>query len=79
MRELYKNNPSVEVIEIADLVRGQFGNVFDGVDAVIHTASPLPGRAEPDVMLDVRSAFEVIYPLETDKLFMFGRLPSKVL
>lgn len=58
---MYANNPSVEVVEIADIVGGQFGDVFEGVDAVIHTASPLPGRVDPEVMMDVRADFKATY------------------
>jgi nucleoside-diphosphate-sugar epimerase len=48
LRVLYANNPSIEVVEIADIVHGQFQDALVGVDAVIHTASPLPGRNDPE-------------------------------
>ena len=66
LRTLYADNRSIEVVEISDIVHGQFQEVFVGVDAVIHSASPLPGRAEPQEMLDVRSVSET--PLFPSKL-----------
>jgi len=52
LRVLYADNSSVEVVEISDIVHGQFQDALVGVDAVIHTASPLPGRAAPQDMLN---------------------------
>ncbi|KAJ7127956.1 hypothetical protein C8R44DRAFT_979451 [Mycena epipterygia] len=40
-----------EVWPIADIVHDQFPQALVGVNAVIHLASPLPGRAEPAVLL----------------------------
>jgi hypothetical protein len=62
---LYADNHSIEIIEITDIVHGQFQDALIGVDAVIHTASPLPGRASPQEMLNVcgfrpRHSFEII-------------------
>ena len=59
LRLLYAKNPSLEVVEIADIVYGQFQDSLVGVDAVIHTASPLPGRMEPEEMLKVCSIFKI--------------------
>ena len=53
LRVLYADNHSIEIVEISDIVHGQFQDALVGVDAVIHTASPLPGRAKPQEMLDV--------------------------
>lgn len=58
LRELHADNPLVEVIDIPDIINGHFQDAFVGVDAVIHTASPLPGRADPDHMMKVRDIFE---------------------
>jgi len=52
LRALYADNSSAEVVEISDIVHGQFQDALVGVDAVIHVASPLPGRAEPQEMMD---------------------------
>ena len=49
---VYANHRSVEVVDIADIVHGQFEDALVGVDAVIHTASPLPGRMDPQDMLN---------------------------
>ena len=62
---------AVEIVAVDDLVNGVFPEIFKGVfeirdysfplnaalgvDAVIHSASPLPGReATPEAALDVR-------------------------
>ena len=50
---LYADNHSIEIVEISDIVHGQFQDSLVGVDAVIHTASPLPGRASQEEMLNV--------------------------
>ena len=63
LRVLYAENCSAEVVEISDIVHGQFQDALVGVDAVIHVASPLPGRADPQEMMDVRSAFETNHSL----------------
>ena len=53
LRALYADNHSIEIVEISDIVHGQFQDALVGVDAVIHTASPLPGRASREEMLNV--------------------------
>ncbi|KAJ7436025.1 hypothetical protein FB451DRAFT_1308057 [Mycena latifolia] len=40
-----------EVVKITDISHDQFPEALVGVDAVIHTASPLPGRVEPAELL----------------------------
>ena len=65
---LYADNPLVEVVEISDIVYGQFQDDLVGVDAVIHTASPAPGRTDPEATMNVRSVFEGIYPFANNKL-----------
>ncbi|KAF4566322.1 NAD(P)-binding domain superfamily protein [Pleurotus pulmonarius] len=51
------NDPQrAQVARISDLVHGVFPEVFEGIDAVIHVASPLAGREDPDSM--IRSAVE---------------------
>jgi len=52
LRVLFAGNHSIEIVEISDTVHGQFQDALVGVDAVIHTASPLPGRASPQEMLN---------------------------
>ena len=59
LRVLHAGNPSIKVVEISDIVHGQFQDALVGVDAVIHTASPLPGRANPQEMLNVCSVSEI--------------------
>lgn len=51
------NNPQrAQVTPISDLVHGVFPEVFEGIDAVIHVASPLAGREDPDST--IRSAVD---------------------
>ena len=42
-----------EVVKIADIVHDQFPDAFVGVSAVMHLASPLPGRVPPAEILKV--------------------------
>jgi len=44
---------SVEIVVVDDLIKGDFTSVLQGVDALIHVASPLPGRGDPDYTIDV--------------------------
>lgn len=53
LRALYKSYPNVEIVQIDDIAHGEFGDVLKGVDALIHTASPLPGRADGSTILKV--------------------------
>ncbi|KAF9010678.1 hypothetical protein BDQ17DRAFT_1322478 [Cyathus striatus] len=48
---VYANNPNLEVVEISDIARGDFGEALQGIDGVIHVASPLPSRADEKEML----------------------------
>jgi hypothetical protein len=43
----------IEVVKITDIAHDQFPEALIGVDAIIHLASPLAGRAEPAAMLAV--------------------------
>lgn len=54
LRELYSAHPAIEIIEVPDIVRSKFDKAFVGVDAVVHTAAPLPARVDPETMLNVR-------------------------
>jgi hypothetical protein len=42
-----------ESVKITDIAHDQFPEALVGVDAIIHLASPLPGRAEPAALLAV--------------------------
>jgi len=53
LREAYKALPSVEIVDVEDIAHDQFGEALKGVDAVIHPASPLPGRDPIEIMLKV--------------------------
>ena len=65
---LYANDPSIEIVEIADIVHGQFQDVLLGVDAVIHIASPLPGRTDLQNMLNV-CTLKLVIPLQIANRF----------
>ena len=53
LKELYRAHPNIEIIEVPDIVHSEFAEAFVGVDAVVHTAAPLPARVDPQTMLDV--------------------------
>ena len=61
---LYADNHSIEIVEISDIVHGQFEDALVGVDAVIHTASPLPGRTSQQDMMNVCCFLDLGVPLE---------------
>ena len=44
---------NVELVIVDDLIKGDFTSALQGVDALIHVASPLPGRGDPDYTIDV--------------------------
>ncbi|RDX55168.1 NAD(P)-binding protein [Lentinus brumalis] len=47
IREHFKANPNFEAVKIDDIATGDFSSALKGVNAVIHTASPLVGKAAP--------------------------------
>ncbi|KAF9524824.1 hypothetical protein CPB83DRAFT_860532 [Crepidotus variabilis] len=51
LRELYKNYPSVEVIEAGDLATARLEEPLKRAEILIHTASPLPGHGDFETML----------------------------
>ena len=54
MRKVYsKYGDKVEIVVVEDLARGDFTNALDGVSAVIHAATPIPGREELKDVLEV--------------------------
>ena len=63
LRVLFADDPSVEVVEVPNIIDSQFQDALVGVDAVIHVASPLPGRDSPQGMLSVRSVLEASHSL----------------
>ena len=66
LRVLYADNHFIEIVEILDIVYGQFQDALVGVDAVIHVASPLPGRASQQETLDVCFVFELKHCFELE-------------
>ncbi|KAF9482243.1 NAD(P)-binding protein [Pholiota conissans] len=52
LRQLYKDHPFVEIIQLDNISNGQFAEgALEGVEAVIHTANPLPGRTSPEEVM----------------------------
>ncbi|KAF8647170.1 hypothetical protein AX16_007000 [Volvariella volvacea WC 439] len=49
----YANVKAFEAVEISDIVHGQFSNALQGVYAVIHIATPLPGRTSAEELFQV--------------------------
>ncbi|KAF7314629.1 Epimerase domain-containing protein [Mycena kentingensis (nom. inval.)] len=51
LREAFAAYPAFEAVEITDVATADFSAALVGVGAVIHTAAPLPGRADADTAL----------------------------
>lgn len=55
MKVLYaKYGPQIEVVSVADIATELFPDALKGVNAVIHTAAPLPTRNGAEEMMRVR-------------------------
>ena len=54
LRKAYaKYGDKVDIVVIDDLARGDFTDVLKGVSAVIHAATPVPGRETLKDVLEV--------------------------
>ncbi|KAF8198093.1 hypothetical protein BJ912DRAFT_57184 [Pholiota molesta] len=51
LKELYSAYPSIEIIDVPDIATSEFKEALVGVDAVIHTATPLPARVDVETLL----------------------------
>ncbi|KAF9049621.1 NAD(P)-binding protein [Hymenopellis radicata] len=47
LKKAMAGNSAFEAVEIVDIGAGNFSSLLQGVDAVIHTAAPMPGRVGP--------------------------------
>ncbi|KAF7374999.1 Epimerase domain-containing protein [Mycena sanguinolenta] len=56
LKKALENYPQFEAVEISDVASGDFSAAFKDVGAIIHTAAPLPGRADSETAL--KSAIE---------------------
>ncbi|KAJ7167667.1 hypothetical protein C8R46DRAFT_950733 [Mycena filopes] len=56
LQKALEKYPKFEVVEIPDIATSEFSAAFKGVGAVIHTAAPIPGRADSETAL--KSAVE---------------------
>ncbi|KAJ6466593.1 hypothetical protein C8R47DRAFT_1056483 [Mycena vitilis] len=56
LKKAFKKYPQFEAVEITDIATSDFSVAFKGVGAIIHTAAPLPGRADSETAL--KSAIE---------------------
>ena len=54
LRKMYaKHGDKVDIVVIEDLIKGDFTDALKGVSAVIHVATPLPGKEELKDILEV--------------------------
>jgi hypothetical protein len=60
LKELYSAYPSIEIIDVPDIATSEFKEALVGVDAVIHTATPLPARVDVETLLKVRKCFSAV-------------------
>ncbi|KAF8205561.1 hypothetical protein K438DRAFT_1931904 [Mycena galopus ATCC 62051] len=51
LKNAFSEYPQFEVVEIADIATSDFAAAFKGVGAIIHTAAPVPGRADSETAL----------------------------
>ncbi|KAF7309002.1 Epimerase domain-containing protein [Mycena kentingensis (nom. inval.)] len=56
LAEAFAKYPQFEAIEIADIATADYTDAFKGVGDIIHTAAPVPGRADAETAL--RSAID---------------------
>ncbi|KAJ7250463.1 hypothetical protein B0H12DRAFT_1052333 [Mycena haematopus] len=56
LQRAFEKYPQFEAVEVKDVASGDFSAAFNGVGAIIHTAAPLPGRADSETAL--KSAIE---------------------
>ncbi|KAF7375001.1 Epimerase domain-containing protein [Mycena sanguinolenta] len=56
LKKALEKYPQFEAVEISDVASGDFSAAFKDVGAIIHTAAPLPGRADSETAL--KSAIE---------------------
>ncbi|KAJ7643826.1 hypothetical protein FB45DRAFT_896159 [Roridomyces roridus] len=52
LKTAFASYPRFEAVEILDVASSDFTAAFKGVDAVIHTAAPLPGRTDHGTVLN---------------------------
>jgi hypothetical protein len=54
LRKSYaKYGDRVDIVVVEDLIKGDFTDALKGVSAVIHAATPMPGREELKDILEV--------------------------
>ncbi|KAI0730587.1 hypothetical protein C8Q76DRAFT_332939 [Earliella scabrosa] len=51
LREHFRQNPNFEAVKIEDIVTGDLSEALEGVDAIVHAASPIAGKAPPAELL----------------------------
>ncbi|THU76584.1 NAD(P)-binding protein [Dendrothele bispora CBS 962.96] len=56
LKKALSSYPNFEAVEIADIAAGDYSDIFKGVDAIIHTAAPLPGATDKETAF--RSAID---------------------
>lgn len=58
--------PNLEFVEVDDVVSGDFTEALKGVNGVIHTACPLPGKKNLEELLSVSTVCLQIIMLKSD-------------
>ena len=56
-----KYGDRVEIVVVDDLANGDFTDALRGVSALIHVASPLPGRDETRALIDVSTLYLFVF------------------
>ncbi|KAF7330424.1 Epimerase domain-containing protein [Mycena venus] len=56
LKKAFGKYPQFEAVEVTDVASADFSVAFNGVGAIIHTAAPLPGRADSETAF--KSAIE---------------------
>jgi hypothetical protein len=57
-QKLARFGDKLEVVDVPDIAKGTFP--FEGVDAVMHTASPLPSAGDVQKISDVSVVFAML-------------------
>ena len=56
-----KYGDRVEIVVADDIINGDFTDVLRGASALIHVASPLPGRDETEALINVSTLSLLVF------------------
>ncbi|KAJ7592594.1 hypothetical protein C8J56DRAFT_928987 [Mycena floridula] len=51
LKNAFAQYDQFEAVEVLDIASGDFGDILNGVGAIIHTAAPLPGRTDAETAI----------------------------